>query len=461
MITRMKLWAAASALIGLLTATGASAATICVNPAVATCQPTIQLGINAAAPGDKITIAPGVYFENTVVPADKDGLQIAGVSKLTTILDASPYTPGAVANAGTGMGIRARNVSVKNLTIRNGNRYGIGTVEAGTVLQGLNFIGQDQGFASIYVAGTYAYGVQIIANEFHSGGTGILTESYGTVIKGNVMTDMADYGISVLGDGAQISANRIYNAQFGIYVNADGPTITLNDVKDTRTVGIFTAGSYPTVLRNKVAGSLQDGIVSHCMPNCFGGSVSLNSVVDTSAYGLLVDSDSHGLLVQGNILLRTGRGASLNGTGIFASLNRATDVGAVPDASCFEVFGVSNVISKNTATRCAKAGVYVSGYYNYVDQNTALNTLENGFTVDGDDGLGGFFDGNSLIANKTSFDAAQGVAVINGATNTEVIGNVAANNRLDFCDDGTTTSLLGNVFGTSAATGGTDCVIAH
>src|SRR6185503_611358 len=108
--------------------------------------------------------------------------------------------------------------------------------------------------------------------------------------------------------------------------------------------------------------------------------------------------------------------------------------------------------------RCSGAGFHFNGNRNQVARNVALNTLENGFTIDGDRGP---LTGTTLDFNRASFAAGQGFAVINDALDTILTGNAGNGSRLDFCDDGVGTTSLSNRFGTAAATAGTDCLIAH
>jgi hypothetical protein len=436
---------------GALPPAGASAAAVCVNPLSAACHATIQGGVDAAGPGDIVKVAAGTYFENVNVPAGKDGLQITGSGKTTTILDPSPYVDaGKAGNNGPGIVIRSRNVTVKGLMIRNGQNYGISIEAAGALVQGVNITGPDVAGIIIEAA---AWNVRILQNEIRSTSIGVHTGGFGALLQGNVITG-SPIGINVSGAGSRVLGNRILNGQVGVFANGDGLVVNDNDIQHQSEDGIAIAGRFPTVQGNKVFGSVT-GIDVMCV-DCFGGSVASNVITDTTHDGILAAADDAGLVVQGNTLLRTGEGLILNGIGITARLNKATDVGAGTLASCFEVFGSLNTVAQNTATRCSQAGVYVNGDDMYVDRNVINGAFENGVTVDGESG-GIPFARTAVVANKATGNGGQGVAVIGGAVDTLVTGNTATGNRHDFCDDGTSTDVGPNTFGTTHP----DCLIAH
>jgi hypothetical protein len=437
-----------------LTASGAAAATLCVNPAGSGgCYATIQAAVTAAAPLDKVAVAAGTYYENVIVPAGKDGLLINGVSRTLTVLDADNYTDrGITTHTGAGIQILAANVTVRNLTIRNGQAAGIDVEAPGAVVFGVNCTGQD--LAGVYVGSANAYNVLVTLSEIHNTALGVFSAGFGTLVKNNLITNTV-FGLDLIGDGAQAVSNKVLNsAGVGILIAGDGAVAQTNDVRYGG-VGIQTTGSFPTVRLNRVSGQLV-GIESSCT-NCFGGSVSSNLISDAGGPGLVASSDSAGLTVQFNSILRAGFGIAAQGTGIFLTSNRATDVGSFSDGYCLGLFGDVNVANKNVLTRCQGSGIYVNGSSNSLTGNVATATFENGVTIDGDASPDPPFSGNTLTANRTSGNLGQGIAIINAADLTRLTFNSASKNRTDFCDEGTNTSAASNTFGTTSAS----CPIVH
>jgi parallel beta-helix repeat protein len=438
----------------LLVAAEAAAAVRCVNPANAACFPTIQGGVFAAGPGDVVAVAAGTYFENVSTFGVQEGLQIVGAGKAATIIDPSPYADLGFAGNGPGIRVAARNMSVKNLTIRNGLTIGIEIAAPDVLVQGVNVTGPDQSGISITAQGVNA---RVIGSEIHNTGIGVLVAAFGALIQANLITGSRN-GLAILADGAQATKNNIYNGEIGVLagflVAADGVVLKANDIRHQTDFGIFVVGSFPTVQGNKIFGA-GTGISVNCL-QCFGGSIASNTVTDAVEEGILAQADDFGLVVQGNTVLRAGIGLSLNGERITARLNKATDIGLDLFGHCFEVFGAEHTVAQNTATRCSQAGVYVNGDRAYVDRNVVSGTFENGITVDGDSG-GPPFVLTTATGNRAMGNTGQGIAIIGGASSTRVTGNTASGNRHDFCDDGSLTFLANNSFGTMHP----DCLIAH
>jgi hypothetical protein len=440
------------ALFALFAAPAASrAAVLCVNPAGSGgCHATIQLAVDAAAARDRVMIAAGTYYENVVVPTGKDGLQIQGAG-LTTILDAEgdPKVGNTVVQSGIVIG--SRDVQVRNLMLRNGRLEGILIDASGVLIQGLTISGPN--FAGIAVTPN-GWNAQIVQNDIRHTMFAILSAGFATVARSNALYACLT-GISIQGDAAQLVGNRVSNSGVGISVQGDGSVVRLNDLRDHSNQAITTDGSNPIIEGNQISNA-PFGVLAVCA-NCFGGSISGNTVTNTVAIGMLVSADSAGMVVRRNVLLRTGEGLLLSGIGITAEANRVSDAGTSYGAPCFAVHGERHTLRGNVASQCASAGFYVNASLTLLERNQATGSFENGFTVDGDNGQGGLVAQNRLVGNRTSLDAGQGFAIMNHALETTLVGNVSSGTRTDLCDEGLGTVLAGNAFATSSV----GCVISH
>lgn len=79
-------------------------------------QPTIQQGVDVAAPGDTVLIAPGTYREAVVVATDR--ITIRGTNRNRVILDGGH-------ELGDGISVDADDVAVENLTVRGYQNNGV------------------------------------------------------------------------------------------------------------------------------------------------------------------------------------------------------------------------------------------------------------------------------------------------------------------------------------------------
>ncbi len=406
------------------------AATICVKAGAAACQPTIQAAVDLATPASTITIMPGVYNENVTIPAGKDGLKIAGTATAAVIVD--PDAP----LAGSAFVIGSPNVSLRNLTIRNGRADAVVIGADGVVVQGLKIVGV---FGNgIFAAGAFT-GLQIVSNEIRGiAGEGIvIAGATKTVVKGNVVSQ-ATIGIEADGDSPQVSLNRVQVVNTGMSVNGATPAVSSNTVQLAFT-GAMVIGSNPTVLNNRVSIGL-GGLIANCGP-CSGGLVRANAV-DGYLTGIVASAIGSGFVVQQNTAEASFTPFNIGGSVSVVANTASGGIGSGPTA-CFLVNGSDNVLTKNTVTRCGSVGFLSLGDRNTFDQNVSNNANAFGFEING-------FADAVVTGNQALGTAGQGFGITNAATGTTLTGNIGARNRFDACNTVANDFGTGNTFATTA-----------
>ena len=123
--------AAMPVVFGCCGALYANAATLCVNPDGSSgCSSTITAAVNAASPGDTISIAPGTYAEDVVI---KQSISLIG-SNRATIIDASGLANGIfIDGMASAPAVGVSNVVISGITVRNANFEGILVANASDV----------------------------------------------------------------------------------------------------------------------------------------------------------------------------------------------------------------------------------------------------------------------------------------------------------------------------------------
>ena len=225
--------------LSLVTAVPAAATTITVGPGG---PPTydyasIQDAIDAASPGDTITVAAGTYAETVVI--DKQ-LTLQGTDSASTIIDASVGTLdyGILLTAG---GVSAsQRLTIKGLTIKNSPSHGIKAYKAGGL--NLDYVTLDDVVLTLNTNrgmeihnGVTVSDMEIKNCEFVSNGTQGLRTASNVVVDGMTIADSKfngnSYGIYLQGtiNGVTILRSEFNNSVggYGGYMTETGPLTNL------------------------------------------------------------------------------------------------------------------------------------------------------------------------------------------------------------------------------------------
>lgn len=433
----------AAAAACVLAPMAASGATICVNPADPSCRRTIQQGVNAAAPGDTVQVAPGRYREAVIIPVTKPGIHVAGSGPGTTIMEAPDISIFNVA-----VWIRASDVEVRDIGIRG---TAIGVVVDGfisnVVVRGMRLLGM-RSDPSIVVAGQ-SDGVQILDNEIRGGRIAIqLGFTTGVVVAGN---RISQHTFGILADGAhgaEIRGNQITTAGFwGIRASGENVRVVDNVLIDVSERALDVSGPSPMVEDNRLRHTGQSRVV--CTP-CTGGALRNNvshsvlpsQVIDGIAWNL--QADAPGLVVEDNLVSRPAfYGFVLDGEGIRLARNVVIEELFTP-GQAFRIHGQEHQLMANAAVRSAGSGFEVYGSGHVLEDDTSSGT-----------GLAGFVvrdaTGTTLRRDVAAGSRAAGFAILPGGFATRLFENRGARNRYDFCDDGVDTMVFGTQFATSSS----------
>jgi hypothetical protein len=215
----------------------------------------MQAAVDESVSGDIINLAAGVYFENVVIPAGKDGLTIAGVGKLSTTIDPD-FPP-----SGNAFTIGSNGVKSRNLGIRNGQAHGIAlNGVSGVLIQGLRIVGL-RGVSPSGISGLRNSGLRLLNNEIRAvGNFGIEVGGGNVVVTGNTVTQTPG-GILVYDFGARVTSNKVTGVRAGIQVMSDGSG--LHDRALKLSSGLIARPVLESALRCRSLSSSVSGASSH------------------------------------------------------------------------------------------------------------------------------------------------------------------------------------------------------
>lgn len=335
----------------------------------------IQEAIDAAAPGDRILVRPGVYREPVSIPSGKDGLQLVGKR---AVIDghrddgSSSYT----------VEVDSNDVVVEGFTIRNGSSYSV-EVEADRVtIRKCRIRNADE-------YGLYVSGDDILAEDVDLLGGGYrAVEVYGSraALRGLRARGWGEGGIYVRGDDAIVEDTdlRVIEDDDGIKIDGAGPQVRRCTVSGVDDEGILLSGDGAVVDACGVRASSNYGIRAE------GPRVTVTGCTVRGCSSTGIRANGTVALVSGNTVSRVGEG----NTGISVTVS-ATDS-----------IEISAVLEDNVVTD-------VVGWGFYVYSESAATLRRNRAERTGDGRRGGGFevramsfllqDCTSLLAGDTAF----------------------------------------------------------
>ncbi|HEX9077330.1 MAG TPA: hypothetical protein VF932_16195 [Anaerolineae bacterium] len=390
----------------LLPASGgtAQAATGCVNPGgTGGCFASIQVAINAAAPGDVITIAPGTYRENVTVtkPVTLAG---AGVYSIVQPAVSNPNPcPGSSLCGGTAsniMLVQADNVTIHDLTLDGDNPLlTSGIVRGGADLDARNGIITNHPlgrFDNLTIYNVTVKNVYLRGIYASSGGS---FNFHDNTVQ-NVQGDYYSIGMFNFGGAGAFVNNQVSYANDAISANWSRGTQFLNNRVANSGSGVHTD--------NSGTAGFADVIRGNTVWNCMAGG-----------YGVFVFVPYMAPVVDGNSILRCSVGLAAFGS-------------AQPLTTAF----TNNTV--NGANLAGSTGVYATDdQLGYGCGNTSA-----------------LFTGNTVQNNTTGFDLEQTTCSLSVALSQN---NIKGNGTGVYNNTTTAVNASGNWWGCPQGPGAPGC----
>lgn len=430
-------------------------------------QATIQDAANAAAAGDTILVARGLYREQ---------VNVAGKNDLSFIGKKAVWTGNVNGVQGSALTATGDRILVQGFTFRHGGGHvhitGVDAVVTRCTSEGGER--DDQEFSFVRIDGNgarvdkckirdaaepaiHVFGdsANVSRNKFGLvRDMGIAVEGNDAVVEKNKFEHCKVMAVNVEGAGAIVRLNKIaYAGVMGIHITGDG-LVEKNRVSSGPGVaGICVDHDNATgskILKNKLQKVLGVGIRSEVdgVGNGSGAEIVGNKVDFPNKDGIQVETA--GSTVSSNKVKFGGlcglyvlaAGADVRGNKVTSSGNGCL--------AAFEVVGDGNTLTDNKAIKHRGDGFYVAGSGNTLTSCLAKLCTEDGFDVQS--------GANNELSNCTGGkNGAEGLD--NSATNTDVSGGSFSGNRIDVVNDGTFANL-GATFSTGGDTEApqVDCV---
>lgn len=290
----------------------------------------IQAAIDAAGPGDRVLVGPGVYLGGVRIPAGKDGLRLVGRRATIDAHDGASsgsYTVEVDSDRVEIEGFTLRNATsaqvdvqgddfvLRRCVLRNSDEYGVYVSGERAAVEDCSILGTLE--AAIYVNGN---GARVAGTRIGNCGEGaisidgddalvedtsvrVIEDSAGvrivgarSTVRGVHATNNDDDCITVQGDDAVVEGCTVTHARSsGINVTGAMVRVDRNVVRSCRSTGIRVSGTGITVSGNDVAriATGNTGISIHLDPQRGADAPSAtlegNKVADTHGFGIAVE----------------------------------------------------------------------------------------------------------------------------------------------------------------------------
>ena len=374
--TTLKRWASLG-LAGLLAPGLAQADTFLVDPGGAGDFTTIQAAINAAADGDQILVAAGIYAEDLIVDVS---VQISGAGMGVSIVVPATSQPGvgvgSQLNSTTWLArVRADDVTFNGLSFDGNNT----NLSAGIDARG--------GIVTDFTAGTFS-GLEVISCEV----TNVVFRGIYAAAGGsghrfifNNVSNIAgmtyeSVGLFFYGAEGEARQNTVTNCSVGIGFQAGGGGLIQNNGISSCDLGILSNSSNVAVdiSGNSIAAcDLGIQVVTAQAPI----SISSNAVLN-SRWGISLLGGGSGLMTADNNTVDGG----LNplAYGIYVSTDGVGSLNALVTRNLIENNSLGVVVAENPGNNAPNLNVTISGspgnhntFMGNIDFNLALDTSDN------------------------------------------------------------------------------------